>query len=296
MAFISNIRFRKHPIFKEVSINFSNDDEVNNSNHYNLIIGENGTGKSELLKEIVRTFRLYKNDVTSVEYMHNFCDATVIRKKGGGKWPEKILASSFSLNDKFPFLSEKDSAKNPYYKYLGIKGASNNAFLGKYKNVFFDSFLKINASTEKCRTFFNVMSSLALPMVFVFKLSASRGYASFFKKMATLESSRLWTDFITNISSKSMSTSRFSSSIMQKILNDENYASLVKKSLFSLNDEFSNDLSVRFDFSSTKGISNKELKRIENIKTLLEAGLISIDDVHLDSYGFFLTQVRGNFI
>ncbi|MFV8808827.1 hypothetical protein ACNSPD_01900, partial [Yersinia enterocolitica] len=75
MAFISNIRFRNHPIFKEVSINFSNDDEVNNSNHYNLIIGENGTGKSELLKEIVRTFRLYKNDVTSVEYMHNFCDA-----------------------------------------------------------------------------------------------------------------------------------------------------------------------------------------------------------------------------
>lgn len=60
MPHIQNIIFSEHEIFRNAEININLTQTRSAENHFSLIIGENGTGKSELLKEIVEYFRARK--------------------------------------------------------------------------------------------------------------------------------------------------------------------------------------------------------------------------------------------
>lgn len=49
MKKISRVKFYGHPVLKDSEINFVDVDELNNLEYISLIIGQNGTGKSQLL-------------------------------------------------------------------------------------------------------------------------------------------------------------------------------------------------------------------------------------------------------
>lgn len=129
-----------------------------------LILGENGTGKSFLLKTIADVFiyiskaRIYKRKPKfkytqfCVEYSID-CNDYCIKKessrdifcwKNGNKinldiieLPLKVLAVSFMVNDKFRFVKPEKNIEN-VYKYLGVRKSTNSTYTSSImQNVFY---------------------------------------------------------------------------------------------------------------------------------------------------------------
>ena len=150
------LEFFNHPYFNDISIDFTNDFETNFTNasqktspYVTLLIGPNGTGKSQVLKEVSLIFRelddlkynyrelngLKHNEKKPSNSRRNYIihyqidkDTYTVEKKGTAlsrffcrknsdiitifdlKLPEKLIAASFTLNDSFP-LSNDDKFK-----------------------------------------------------------------------------------------------------------------------------------------------------------------------------------------
>jgi predicted ATP-dependent endonuclease of OLD family len=162
-----------HPYFNDISIDFTNEFETNLTNnnqiafpYITLLIGPNGTGKSQILNEISLVFRELedlknkeklddlnhkrkKSSNSRINYIINYQigkDKYIVEKKGESlsrffcrknsdvitifdlKLPEKLIASSFTLNDKFPFDNldnfEINENRKSIYRYLGIRNKS----------------------------------------------------------------------------------------------------------------------------------------------------------------------------
>lgn len=60
MSYIKKVFFSEHVIFNTSEVILKAKKKTSESNYITLIIGENGTGKSEFLKEIVEYFRIRK--------------------------------------------------------------------------------------------------------------------------------------------------------------------------------------------------------------------------------------------
>jgi predicted ATP-dependent endonuclease of OLD family len=145
-----------HPLLKGQSIELTSPEETSVPNYYSLIIGPNGTGKSNLLKNVIEAFNeiaLYKKDenykpkkrfkivyqLDDVEYSFSTEDREVkyttnensISKNSKLRLPSAWLASSVTLNDKYPILNYIRKKQIPEYKYLGIRSATNNAFISR---------------------------------------------------------------------------------------------------------------------------------------------------------------------
>lgn len=143
-----------HPVIGDVEFDLCNKDENETYNYYSIIIGPNGTGKSYLLSTLINSFNEIKQLISnkkynaktkfSIEYQINGINYYVSTKESpitvkinniGDKniddivLPTKWLASSVTINDKFPILTDNSINKTPEYKYLGIRSASNNAFI-----------------------------------------------------------------------------------------------------------------------------------------------------------------------
>ena len=144
----------KHPLLGSKTFKLTNPLEVNTPNYFSLIIGPNGTGKSFLLSNLIEALNelqlaktrsytpkkkfklLYKiNQSTyfiSTEFRPLQCE-----KEGRPidvselELPQKWLASSVTINDKYPILNNIRKIQNTKYEYLGIRSASNNAFISR---------------------------------------------------------------------------------------------------------------------------------------------------------------------
>ena len=114
-----------------------------------LIIGENGAGKSFLLKMLSDFFRHISNrskpnnvkyDFFKVEYQLNENHYSIEKSKGrltsyknnklvdieSVGFPNKFIALSFMVNDKFSFVNEKEGIGR--YRYLGVRATSNATY------------------------------------------------------------------------------------------------------------------------------------------------------------------------
>ncbi len=166
----NNFRLRRlvlrgNPIFSDIDIDFTDHEDSNKLPYISLIIGPNGTGKSNLLRIIIDLFRQiydyeegkninYVSGAFYLEYSigdenylyYNFGpDANLdivsltkgpkrllSAKRNGDRIkvseleiPKNLLASSIMLTDKFYYTKEED--KYPYYHYLGVRTSSNQS-------------------------------------------------------------------------------------------------------------------------------------------------------------------------
>lgn len=151
---------------KEVlNIDLIGDREVDEKSIFStLILGENGTGKSFLLKTIADVFIYiskaqrskrkpkFKYQKFRVKYMidgNEYC----INKESGRDifcWknrketeldkielPQKVLAVSFMVNDKFRFVKSGEDMGS-IYKYLGVRKSTNSTYTSSVmQNVFY---------------------------------------------------------------------------------------------------------------------------------------------------------------
>ena len=121
-----------------------------------LILGENGTGKSFLLKSIADIFifldkaQIYKRkpkfhyEKFSISYFYKGNEYVIDRKSGSKiickkngmsidlydvELPTNVLAVSFMVNDKFLFIDPNQKQSNSgMYRYLGVRKTTNATY------------------------------------------------------------------------------------------------------------------------------------------------------------------------
>jgi len=155
MLRIKSLQVFDHILLKDCVFNFCSEENDIGEPFFSIVIGVNGTGKSRLLKSILEIFihltefkekGKYKRFPNSfyieysikeynfqIEYKYNII--SIKRNKteisiNELEIPTKFLAVTTSLYDRFPKYNSKHSLAKERYKYLGIRAASNNAFIG----------------------------------------------------------------------------------------------------------------------------------------------------------------------
>lgn len=158
-----NLRGKKMFLVKQITVN-NHGKEVLNSNFIpdvktnkvftTLILGENGTGKSFLLKTLADIFIYlekakhyqrkprFRYEQFTVHYFLNGDEYKVdkisgrelVCEKNGEvislkelNLPQKVLAVSFMVNDKFLFVDSKER-ENEIYEYLGVRKTTNATY------------------------------------------------------------------------------------------------------------------------------------------------------------------------
>ncbi|MEG3079346.1 AAA family ATPase [Halomonas sp. 5021] len=125
-----------------------------------LIIGENGVGKSYLLRMLSDFFRFatfkgagkgFKYENVELVYVLDRDEYKVLKNKDSFKYlkngeeikldalskPKKVLALSFMVNDKFSFSNNQDDL----YEYLGVRATSNATYTSSIQKKLLSSLL-----------------------------------------------------------------------------------------------------------------------------------------------------------
>lgn len=149
------LKFDNHPFFGKIDIDFVDEDEQEAINYITLIIGPNGTGKSQILLSIISIFNSLENlklqfkKYTFPYYYHiKFLsnglpqdikfDNNGLALNGNTVFdgdqedmilPAKMMVSAFSFNDKYPLRENRGKIINNNYYYLGLKSTTNNIFI-----------------------------------------------------------------------------------------------------------------------------------------------------------------------
>ncbi|EPM4283879.1 AAA family ATPase [Vibrio sp. 1403] len=135
-----------------------------------LIIGENGAGKSFLLKMLSDFFRHISNrnkpnnvkyDFFKVKYQLNENFYSIEKSEGrlisyknnnpidieSVEFPKKFIVLSFMVNDKFSFVNEKEGLGR--YRYLGVRATSNATYTSTIQKKLLLSILNIISDSRK---------------------------------------------------------------------------------------------------------------------------------------------------
>jgi len=134
---ILRLKLKNHPYLGDFEINFVDENKCNEEPFTTLILGTNGTGKSNILRAIVDILRTIKckqdgedkkiiQGSYEIEYKienKNYKYESSPKKINLNtikdiRLPEKIIASSVMLKDRFPMIENK---KDEMYKYMGIR-------------------------------------------------------------------------------------------------------------------------------------------------------------------------------
>ena len=148
-----------------VCLSETNLGKISNSNYITLVLGENGVGKSFLLKSIIDIFCFlesardsnrkrkprYQYESFYIEYclgddtysIHRISGSQIVAKKNGEDidykevvLPQKVLAISFMVNDKFQFNKDGNGG---IYSYHGVRTSTNSTYTSSIvRNVIFD--------------------------------------------------------------------------------------------------------------------------------------------------------------
>lgn len=166
MGKISEIQYIGHPVFNDINVKITQDKTFSKDNYITLLIGENGSGKSEFLKSIIQSLRQEPNDKQILSKM-TMTHSGVNKKV---RWPRKVIACSLSVSDKFPYCKNSWS-EDDFYFYAGPKTASNNIFIGKYREDLFRCFNITCKDNFKEKLLSKCLEFMELPNVFEFKMT-----------------------------------------------------------------------------------------------------------------------------
>lgn len=156
---IISLQLINHPILKDISINFTDKDEYYSSKYVSLIIGSNGTGKTQILRALLDILISINDNIIDKKNkwidLYDFKltlfqnEIIYLIESSNGKiqcnkidldfkenfLPTRILVSAYTFDDKFQKAKESE-----FYRYLGLKTTTNNIFL---KNPSIDTFESI---------------------------------------------------------------------------------------------------------------------------------------------------------
>lgn len=148
-----------------VSLSDAEIKKLSSRNYTTLILGENGVGKSFLLKSIIDIFCFlesardsnrkrkprYQYESFYIEYylgddvysIHRISGSQIVAKKNGEDidykevvLPQKVLAISFMVNDKFQFTKDEDGG---IYTYHGVRSSTNSTYTSSIaRNIIID--------------------------------------------------------------------------------------------------------------------------------------------------------------
>ncbi|CVD66034.1 AAA family ATPase [Serratia marcescens] len=286
---IFNLKIKNHEVFGDSEIVLSDDGVAKDANYYTLILGDNATGKSELLKAMI----------DSVVFMDNHSELQKKRKKEKKELtyelnnsseytcPDCIIASSSNLNDKFPVKITKSKINGERYKYLGIRSANNNAFVGKYKSIFYHSFIKIIENKKRLDTLKSSLEYYDFPLDFSFKFVVSKlaspliGYGHLMGDYESFLNAARYA-----LGKISESTSMGKDKILP-ILNDEGVMKVIYESsqlLFNKGNEHNLTLNLGSVVSCNDYIASSKY-----ITILLRYGIISVEEFSIETehtFGF----------
>ncbi|WP_318477772.1 AAA family ATPase [Photobacterium leiognathi] len=184
MVQIEKIKIDSNPIFENKVIDFKVFNDVKNT--YTLIIGQNGCGKSELLRIITDSTNSQIIEKESNGRVSVATDGCVVFKDSF--LPKKVIASSFSLNDKFPILTSRNKLFHKNYEYLGIRSTTNNAFIGKYKKEFLSKLTKILSDKKRTDSFKSALVMLDMPTIFKFSFKYGKGMRDVINSLSDVDS------------------------------------------------------------------------------------------------------------
>jgi len=110
--------------YQSNKVQLVDDNKDTSNNYFSLIVGNNGTGKSQLLRSIVNTLRGRTKSTNSDLFTFSSFETVGT--------PNKIIALTNSFTDKFPMNrhysnSRSFNYKDDYYTYLGTKGGLGSA-------------------------------------------------------------------------------------------------------------------------------------------------------------------------
>jgi predicted ATPase len=165
------IEFINHPFFGSLAIKFTGVSEEDAKNYTTLIIGPNGTGKSQILLAVISIFNsLEVSFRTGQKYNHPYYYKLRFTNKGlshvveygkkgllinGAKQdtvkknfypPSRLIISAYSFNDKYPLRENRGTIINENYYYLGLKSTSNNIFINNPPK---DAIANLNNAIQK---------------------------------------------------------------------------------------------------------------------------------------------------
>lgn len=152
-----------HPVLKNMEIDFTDNAEKKTGKYVSLIIGENGTGKTQIIKCLIDILIVLNDPMLKWEEPYNF---TIIIFKdnneitfssnlrtintnkavanSGDILPNKLLISAYTFNDQYPKIDD-----NKIYYYGGLKTTTNNIFINNPSQSTFNNLCKIiQAETE----------------------------------------------------------------------------------------------------------------------------------------------------
>lgn len=107
-------------LYRNAMLKFRIGQSVNDKNIFTTIVGRNGSGKSRLLRELIKEF-------VSVVEDRRTRDIKEIKgmQEVFGSRPSAVIASSTSAFDKFP-LPKSSGKGDGYYFYRGLRGLPNS--------------------------------------------------------------------------------------------------------------------------------------------------------------------------
>jgi predicted ATPase len=148
MKKITRVKFYDHPVLGNSEINLVDKGELNNLEYISLIIGQNGTGKSQLLDataSFLNNLYRYKDNIESfksdIQYgieIDIFFNDEIYTLKYDEKLTfshngiisvsdilhDNLIVNVYTFNDKYPFIDLEN-----FYNYCGLRTTSNSIFV-----------------------------------------------------------------------------------------------------------------------------------------------------------------------
>ncbi|MEJ5050478.1 ATP-binding protein [Chryseobacterium culicis] len=244
-------------------INFKNDLKTN---HFTVIVGNNGTGKSRLLGSIAKAL---KNDFRSRSSKYYF-----FSKFEKSSETSRVISVSNSLNDKFPldniysgFRRDGIEYSNQDYIYLGTKtrlGSTNRVLIRRAIDILLENYS--NKFVAKC--YRHIFDYLDFHPVIKLEYNISSINSSLKIKKPITKKDLI--DFITD----KTTYGSVNNVIYNKFL--EEYENRLEEIC-----QFLNNLNERKDFSLEINFSNSNIQKIDKNNSLYENDLKSYEILNL---------------
>lgn len=309
---IKSLSVRNHYKFGNLDFTLCNIDH-DALNYYTILIGPNGTGKSLVLEIIINIFKLLSSrqlelfdDYSSgfkIEFYYksklffysNLDGLTSTNIDSKDDLPKKIIANTFSANDRFPFIDKRRiTGELEYfdkaYEYQGLRTIHNAIYKGSNLKKLFYSIISISQRIEKLKNLQVLFESIGFEKIITFNLKPGKGLKIKYRDQKIydfLNDENSFKDYFDNIilrkySSYSRNNNRYN--YLRTFIDDKkivNNASIFLQRLL-----YTNDFSIRnktalkylLDFIDLE--SFEEIREFAiSIELLIELELIDIAEI-----------------